>query len=145
MQQAAHPASMLTADQRRLLTTLQGLVKEKNWQGVVSLEGEALEFATTVGGVHPALAAALYSQKLGLSQALMVLFNGEGYTFPPLTVPFSFPTAHECYTRILPAHQRVLETSRVLRQMPTILDEEYPGSGMVAFSSPAPPHSWGRS
>ena len=53
---------MLTADHCRLLTTLQELHKEENWQGVVSLEGEALELATTVGGVHPALAAALYSQ-----------------------------------------------------------------------------------
>ena len=77
MQQAAHPASMLTADQRRLLTTLKGLLTtlnglqaEENWQGVVSLEGEALELATTVGGVHP-VAAVLHS-------ALGYAFQGLG-------------------------------------------------------------------
>src|SRR6056300_1267850 len=49
VQPAAHPTSTLTADQCRLLTTLEGLHKEESWQGVVSLEGEALELATTVG------------------------------------------------------------------------------------------------
>jgi len=60
VQQAAHPASMLTADHCRLLTTLQELHKEENWQGVVSLEGEALELATTVGGMHPAVAVTMH-------------------------------------------------------------------------------------
>ena len=50
MQQAARPTSTLTADQLRLLTTLQGLAREENWQGVVNLERELLALATTVGG-----------------------------------------------------------------------------------------------
>ena len=50
MQQAAHPASILTADQRHLLATQQGLVKEKNWQDVVKMERELLALATTVRG-----------------------------------------------------------------------------------------------
>ena len=57
MQQAARPTSTLTADQRRLLTTLKGLAREENWQGVVNLERELLALATTVRG---AVAAALH-------------------------------------------------------------------------------------
>ena len=51
MQQAARPTSTLTADQRRLLTTLKGLEEEENWQGVVNLEREILALATTVRGM----------------------------------------------------------------------------------------------
>jgi len=56
-QQAARPTSTLTADQRRLLTTMQGLAREENWQGVVKMEREILALATTVGG---AVAAAMH-------------------------------------------------------------------------------------
>ena len=52
MQQAARPTSTLTADQRRLLTTLKGLAREENWQGVVNLERELLALATTVRGAE---------------------------------------------------------------------------------------------
>ena len=60
MQQAARPTSTLTADQRRLLTTLKGLEEEENWQGVVNLERELLALATTVGG-----AAAMHGVLVG--------------------------------------------------------------------------------
>ena len=47
VQQAARPTSTLTADQRRLLTTLEGLEEEENWQGVVNPGGSCVTASYT--------------------------------------------------------------------------------------------------
>ena len=55
------PGPCMTAEQRRLVTTLNELVAAGDWWGVVELEREALALARELRGADPGLASNIHS------------------------------------------------------------------------------------